>query len=212
MHKFAAAIIATACLAFNAQGQHKPPEHSSSPRFDGGPTYKHKLPPNGNPGHKHPGHGHKPPVGHGHGHTPPVGHGHGHTPPVGHGHGHHHHHVHRPEQFRWHGHHYWRYPGNYNRWSHHHFSHKYGCEVYWHPHHRCYYYWCAPHHCYYPVTYNPFGTYVFEEGVTYPEVAVPPVVTQVETVVPRCGCGVSCPCRRQGPVGPDPLLDPDGDE
>jgi hypothetical protein len=238
MYKFAATIVATACLAFTAQAQqhvhqkppeptqlpptfrasppppaHKLPDPSSSPRFDGGPTRKHRLPPNGNPGplppsHNHGGHSHDQHHGH---HTPPVGHGHHGRHDHHHGHrGHHHHHVHKPERFRWHGKHFWRYPGNYHGWSRHYFSSRYGCEVYWHPRHHCYYYWCVPHHCYYPVTYNPFGTYVFEEGVTYPEVTVQPVVT--EPAPPRCGCGAYCPCRQQGSPGPDPTLDPDGGE
>ena len=37
----------------------------------------------------------------------------------------------------------------------------YGCRVYYDPYTLREYYWCAPALCYYPITYCPYGTYVF---------------------------------------------------
>jgi hypothetical protein len=117
-----------------------------------------------------------------------------------------HKHAGGPAKFNHKGQSLWRYPkGNHPKWGHHRFSNRYGCNVYWHPHHNCYYYWCAPHECYYPVSYCPFGTYVFQETVTYPAIPVAPV-EQAVPVAPVCPCGPSCPCR--GGFAPSPVPRP----
>jgi len=54
------------------------------------------------------------------------------------------------------------YPGSYhNHWSQVYFSPFYGCNVFVCPYTMVKYYWCPPANCYYPISYVPFGTYVF---------------------------------------------------
>ena len=54
------------------------------------------------------------------------------------------------------------YPGiQHNHWSQVYFSPFYGCNVFVCPYTMVKYYWCPPANCYYPISYVPFGTYVF---------------------------------------------------
>ena len=41
------------------------------------------------------------------------------------------------------------------------FSTDCGCNTYYCPYTEAWYYWCEPDSCYYPVTYCPYGTFVF---------------------------------------------------
>jgi hypothetical protein len=54
------------------------------------------------------------------------------------------------------------YPGfNNYHWSNSYFHSVYGCRVYFDPFTRAEYYWCPPDHCFYPIGFRPYGTYVF---------------------------------------------------
>lgn len=50
---------------------------------------------------------------------------------------------------------------NHNHWTWSGYNSFYGCKVYWCPATLVYYYWCPIDGCYYPVSYTPYGTYVF---------------------------------------------------
>ncbi len=50
---------------------------------------------------------------------------------------------------------------NHGHWSSVCYSPVYGCKVYYCPCTCCNYYWCAWDNCFYPVTYCPYGCYVF---------------------------------------------------
>jgi hypothetical protein len=54
------------------------------------------------------------------------------------------------------------YKGQYhNHWSRIYWSPKYGCNIYCCPFTLVEYYWCPWDHCYYPITYRPYGRIVF---------------------------------------------------
>ena len=48
-----------------------------------------------------------------------------------------------------------------NHWSMVYFHAVYGVRVYFDPYTLVEYYWCKPDNCFYPVTYVPYGTYIF---------------------------------------------------
>ena len=48
-----------------------------------------------------------------------------------------------------------------NHWSKIYFNNIYGCKIYFDPYTRVEYYWCLPDHRFYPVSYKPYGKYVF---------------------------------------------------
>ena len=48
-----------------------------------------------------------------------------------------------------------------NHWSKIYFNSIYGCKIYFDPYTRVEYYWCVPDHRFYPVSYKPYGKYVF---------------------------------------------------
>ena len=50
---------------------------------------------------------------------------------------------------------------NHNHWSHSCWVPHYGCNCYWCPCATAWYYWCAFDGCWYPVSYCPYGKYVF---------------------------------------------------
>jgi hypothetical protein len=50
---------------------------------------------------------------------------------------------------------------DHNHWSKIYFSNFYGCRIYHCPYTLVEYYWCAWDNCYYPVTYKPYGRFVF---------------------------------------------------
>ncbi|MBL8799483.1 MAG: hypothetical protein JNM56_36715 [Planctomycetia bacterium] len=50
---------------------------------------------------------------------------------------------------------------NHAHWSHSNWNAKFGCNTYWCPSVASYYYWCAPDHCWYPVSYCPYGKYAW---------------------------------------------------
>jgi hypothetical protein len=54
------------------------------------------------------------------------------------------------------------YPGfNHSHWSRVYIHPVYGCRVYYCPYTLVEYYWCPPDNCYYPISYCPYGTYLF---------------------------------------------------
>lgn len=50
---------------------------------------------------------------------------------------------------------------NHTHWSKSHFSPVYGVTIHWCPVTMTYYYWCAWDNCFYPVSYVPYGRFVF---------------------------------------------------
>jgi hypothetical protein len=48
-----------------------------------------------------------------------------------------------------------------SHWSKIYFNSFYGCKIYFDPYTRSEYYWCVPDHRFYPVSYKPYGKYVF---------------------------------------------------
>ena len=56
----------------------------------------------------------------------------------------------------------WCYKGkHHDHWSHCCWFGQYGCNCYWCPCTLCWYYYCVPDNCWYPVTYCPYGVYVW---------------------------------------------------
>jgi len=47
------------------------------------------------------------------------------------------------------------------QWSKIYFDPIYGCKIYFDPSTKVEYYWCGPDHRFYPVSYRPYGKYVF---------------------------------------------------
>jgi hypothetical protein len=61
----------------------------------------------------------------------------------------------------------WYFKGkNHNHWSSWRWSSKYGCKCYFDRGCGSWFYFCVPDDCYYPVTYCPYGKYVFTTSVT----------------------------------------------
>jgi hypothetical protein len=54
---------------------------------------------------------------------------------------------------------------NHNHWRYWRFDARYGCQCYWDPYASCWFYYCVPDDCFYPVSYCPYGTYVWTGNV-----------------------------------------------